>query len=242
MAFGKRMRPPEIACDQQVSDAAAEAASATPDMAQASKGHSDGPASDALDLAAQEFKDVLIEAFRNRAPSGYSSFHRVTVVAVAAAVLGQMAARMVYPGKTLDSMPATLPEGAANGPIFADAGRSHETIFNFLLIPARHRLSIERLPNPHLVAQWIAGNTGLSITPAHLPHVNPLAVMGFYDAIAMKIVRRENFDRKRAMLMGASCLVKLLQDENDDDNLAILIRLSLEIMLHSSRINPRRRD
>ncbi len=257
MAFGKRMRPPEIACDKQVCETADAAANAMAEAGQATEvfeekvsDHRSTGAADPTsaadpavqERAAQEFLDVLVEAFQIWTPSERRVVDRSAAVSVAAAVLGQMAARMVFSARTLNSMPATLAEGAANGAIFADAGRNRDTIYQLLLIPARGRLPSERLPDPHIVARRINSIGGLSIAREKLPRVNALTVMGIYDAIAMKIAQRANFDRTQSMRMTALCLAKLLQGEKDDDNLAVLILLSLEMMLHASRINPNKRD
>ncbi len=230
MVFGKRLHPPQSATDA-VAATVAEAVSAPVEIAMRSLG-------ERIDQAAQEFCGVLIEALTD----GDALVHRSSVVAVAAAVAGQMAVRATFTDRALESMPGTLPPGSADGAIYAHVGRGDETLFDQMLVVARKRIASDALPNPRILAQRQATSSGLSIPADHFPHVNALTVMSLYDPIAMQIARREELDRKSAMLMAGASLARLLRDERDDVVLGILMRLSLEMMLHSARINPLRRD
>jgi hypothetical protein len=234
MVFGKRLQPPQstieaIAVVQEKTTAPVE----TPAVRRLAE---------RIDDAGLEFFEVLIEAFQTETTDGRQIIHRSSVAAVAAAVAGQMAVRAVLTERALDSMPETLPPGAADGAIYAKVGRGDETLFDQLLFLARKRIPSDELPNPSFLAQRLPTSSGLSIPVDHFPQVNALTVMKPYDAIAMQIARREGLDRTSAMLMAGNSLVRTLRDERDDDVLVILMRLSLEIMLHSARINPRRRD
>jgi hypothetical protein len=233
MAFGKRLHPPQLAIEALVEVAETE----VPPVEIAVR-----PLAERLDQAGRELSEVLIEAFQVEMPDRRKTVHRNTVAAVAAAIAGQMAVRATFTERALESMPAALPPGAADGAIYADVGRGNETLFDQMLAIARQRIPSHELPVPRILSQRQPTSSGLSIPADYLPHVNALKVMGFYDAIAMKIAQREDLDRKNAMLMAGAALVRLLRDEPDDDMLCILMRLSLEMMLHSARVNPRWRD
>jgi hypothetical protein len=240
MAFGKRIRIPEEATGETVAFVAEQGVAIAPDVENRVQKPDEAPSNDSVCEAAHEFMDVLAEAFQSPTPYARRFVHLNTVIAVAAAVLGQMAVRKVFTDRALDSMRPELPRGAADGPIFADG--AGETIFHSILLAARNRLSAESLPKPYLIAQRLLASDGLSLSPAHLPYIHPLKILPHYDAVALAIAERAGLDRKGAMMMATQCLTLLLQEEKDNQQLASLIRLALEVTLFAGRINPRKRD
>ena len=241
MAFGKRTSPPSgAAADPPPAAAADNVLHFTPKKQPASEKPSGRPSADVLNRAAAEFAKALVEAHGRSSDDQTAGFHVCTIIAVASAVLGQAAVRRLYSDDALNGMPELLPAGVADGPIYADIGLGRDTIFHLLLVPARGKVAMDRLPSPYATAQRLLDSGRLSIPAAYRPHLNPLKAMAHAAALAHAIATRDALDREHEMLMIAASLLMFLNNEKDAERLAVLIRLSLEVMLMATRVNPQK--